>query len=94
VEAKSTTPLATKIVELVHTPLGLGLSLDCQYKVVAIAHGSQAQRSDSFAVHDQLISLNGQPLNGSVSFEEQLRPQSHCRGHQDHHRAIEANYSN
>jgi hypothetical protein len=70
--AKSTTPLATKIVELVRTPLGLGLSLDSKYKVVAIAHGSQAQRSGSFAVHDQLVSLNGQPLNGSVSFEEQL----------------------
>ena len=70
--AKSAPPLATKTVELVRTPLGLGLSLDSQYKVVAIAHGSQAQRSGNFAVHDQLVSLNGQPLSGSISFEEQL----------------------
>ena len=63
---------ATKIVELVRTPLGLGLSLDSQHKVVAIEHGSQAERSGSFAVHDQLVALNGQPLSGGVSFEEQL----------------------
>ena len=75
-EGESATPtatrLATKIVELVRTPLGLGLSLDSQYKVVAIEHGSQAERSGSFAVHDQLVALNGQPLGGGVSFEEQL----------------------
>ena len=71
-EGKSAAPLATKIVELVRTPLGLGLSVDSQYKVVAIAHGSQAQRNGSFAVHDQLVSLNGQPLSGGVSFEAQL----------------------
>ena len=68
----SATRSATKIVELVLTPLGLGLSLDSQYKVVAIAHGSQAERSGSVAVHDQLVALNGQPLGGGVSFEEQL----------------------
>ena len=54
------------------TPLGLGLSLDSQHRVVAIAQGSQAARSGSFAVHDQLVALNGQPLGGGVSFEEQL----------------------
>ena len=62
----------TKMVELARTPLGLGLSVDSQYKVVAIEHGSQAERSGSFAVHDQLVALNGQPLGGGVSFEEQL----------------------
>ena len=75
-EGESATPTATrsatKIVELVRTPLGLGLSLDSQHKVVAIEHGSQAERSGSFAVHDQLVALNGQPLGGGVSFEEQL----------------------
>ena len=62
------------IVELVRTPLGLGLSVDAQNKVVAIAHDSQADRSGCFAVYDQLVSLNGQPLtqNSGASFEEQL----------------------
>ena len=33
---------ATRIVELVCTSLGFGLRLNSQYKVVGIAHGSQA----------------------------------------------------
>jgi hypothetical protein len=63
---------ATRSVELVRTPLGLGLSVNSQFKVVAIADGSQAQRSGGFAVRDQLVSLNGQPPSDGASFEEQL----------------------
>ena len=63
----------TRIVELVRTPLGFGLRLNSQYRVVGIAHGSQAERCGGFAVHDQLVSLNGQPLSGSASIEERLR---------------------
>ena len=62
----------TSIVELVRTPLGLGLSIDGQNKVTAIAHGSQAERSGLFAVHDRLISLNGQTLSGSSPLGELL----------------------
>ena len=42
--------------------------------MVAIAADSQADRSGCFAVHDQLVSLNGQPLalSGGASFEQQL----------------------
>ena len=61
------------IVELVCTSLGFGLRLNSQYKVVGIAHGSQAERCGGFTVHDQLVSLNGQPLSGSASIEERLR---------------------
>ena len=61
-----------KIVELVRTPLGPGLTVDERNRVVAIAEGSQAARSGCFAVHDQLASLNGVPLSGDASFEEQL----------------------
>ena len=64
--------LAMRSVELVRDPHGLGLSVDRQYKVVAIEEGSQAQRSGFFAVQDQLVSLNSQPLSGGGSFEEQL----------------------
>ena len=64
---------ATRIVELVCTSLGFGLRLNSQYKVVGIAHGSQAERCGGFTVHDQLVSLNGQPLSGSASIEERLR---------------------
>ena len=64
----------SKIVELVRTPLGLGLSVDKQNKVTAIKAGSQAERSGCFAVHDQVVSLNGQLLSDkySASFEQQL----------------------
>ena len=64
----------SKVVELVRTPLGLGLSVDKQNKVTAIAGGSQAERSGCFAVHDQVVSLNGQLLSDkySASFEQQL----------------------
>ena len=57
------------MVELVRTPLGLGLSIDSQNKVTAIAHGSQAERSGFFALQDRLISLNGQPLSSLVAPE-------------------------
>jgi hypothetical protein len=63
---------ATKVVELVRTPLGFGLSVDSQNKVVAIAPGSQAERSGIFAVFDQLLSLNGQPLSGTASYNQKL----------------------
>ena len=62
----------SKIVELVRTPLGLGLSVDCGNRVVAIAQGSHAERSGCFAVHDQVISLNGQLLHLKPLFEERL----------------------
>lgn len=58
------------VVELVRTPLGFGLSVNNQNKVVAITRGSQAERSGFFALQDRLVSLNGQPLRGSL--EEQL----------------------
>ena len=60
-----------KVVELMRTPLGLGLSLDSQNRVVAIAPGSQAERCGGFAVHDRLLSLNGRSLRGGA-FKEQL----------------------
>jgi hypothetical protein len=39
--------------------------------VVSIAPGSQAERCAGFAVHDRLLTLNGQPLRGGA-FKEQL----------------------
>ena len=66
-------PRKTKTVELVRTPLGLGLTVDSEFKVAAITEDSQAQRSGSFAVEDQLVSLNGRALSGGGSFDEQLQ---------------------
>ena len=66
-------PSATTVVKLMRTPLGLGISVDNQFNVVAIALDSQAKRSNGFAVHDRLVSLNGKPLSGGASFEDQLR---------------------
>jgi len=63
-----------KVVELVRTPLGLGLTVDKQNKVIEITGGSQAERSGCFAVDDQVISLNGKLLSDkySASFEQLL----------------------
>jgi len=62
----------TSIVELVRTPLRLGLSIDSQNVVTAIDDDSQAGRTGLFAVHDRLVSLNGQPLSSSSPLEELL----------------------
>ena len=71
--AFASAPAATKSVELVRTPMGLGLTVDSQYKVLAIAKDGQAKRSGSIAVGDQLVSINDVPLSGGGgSFEEQL----------------------
>jgi len=70
--AFASAPAATKSVELVRTPIGLGLTVDSHYKVLAIAKGSQAKRSRGIAVGDQLVAINDVPLSGSGSFDEQL----------------------
>ena len=62
-------------VELVRTPMGLGLTIDSQYKVLALAKDGQAERSRGIAVGDQLVSMNGVPLSGGGefdAFDEQL----------------------
>ena len=65
---------ASKVIELTCTPLGLGLTVDSEYTVLAVTPGSQAARSGSFALNDRLVSLNGQPLvSGGPSLEQQLR---------------------
>ena len=72
---KTTTKTTTTTVELVRSPLGLGLTVDGQFKVTAIDKSGQAKRSGGFAVGDQLVSINGQPLSGGSnggSFDEQL----------------------
>jgi hypothetical protein len=66
-------PAATnQSVELVRTPIGLGLTFDSRYKVLAIAKDSQAKRSCGIAVGDQLVSINDVLLSGGGSFDEQL----------------------
>ena len=70
--AFASAPAATKSVELVRTPIGLGLTVDSHYKVLAIAKGSQAKRSRGIAVGDQLVAINDVPLSGGGSFDEQL----------------------
>lgn len=66
----------TKVVELIRTPRGLGLRCGDdglgQCRVVAIGPDSQAERSGSFAVHDRLVALNGQPLTSYATFKEKL----------------------
>jgi hypothetical protein len=62
----------TITVKMMRTPLGLGLTVDGQNKVVKIAADSQAQRSGGFAVGWRLISLNGQALSAAGSFDKQL----------------------
>ena len=59
----------TSTVELVRTPLGLGLSIDGRNKVTAIDDDSQAGRSGLIELHDRLVSINGQPLSSLVSPE-------------------------
>ena len=62
-------------VELVRTPIGLGLTIDSQYKVLALAKDGQAERSRGIAVGDRLVSMNGVPLSGGGefdAFDEQL----------------------
>ena len=56
-------------VELVRTPIGLGLTIDSQYKVLALAKDGQAERSRGIAVGDQLVSMNGVPLSGGGAFD-------------------------
>ena len=70
--AFASAPAATKSVELVRTPIGLGLTVDSRYKVLAIAKDSQAKRSRGIAVGDQLVSINDVLLSGGGSFDEQL----------------------
>ena len=62
----------TSTVELVHTPLGLGLSIDGRNKVTEIDDDSQAGRSGLIELHDRLVSINGQPLSSSSRLEELL----------------------
>ena len=66
----------TKTVELVRTPLGLGLRLGDDglghCRVVAIGPDSQAGRSGAFAAHDRIVALNGHPLTSYASFKERL----------------------
>jgi len=57
-------------VELVRTPIGLGLTIDSEYKVLAIAKDGQAERSRGITVGDQLVSINGALISGN--FGEQL----------------------
>ena len=59
----------TSTVELVRTPLGLGLSIDGRNKVTAIDDDSQAGRSGLIELHDRLVSINGQPLSSLVAPE-------------------------
>ena len=59
-------------VKMMRTPLGLGLTVDGDNRVVEIAADSQAQRSGGFAVGRRLISLNGHALSDGVSFEKLL----------------------
>ena len=60
-------PSRVRVVELLRTPISWGLSLDRRYTVLAIAPGSQAERSGGFALNDRLLSLNGVPLSGGAS---------------------------
>ena len=59
-------------MKMMRTPLGIGLTLDGDNRVVEIAADSQAQRSGGFAVGRRLVSLNGHALADGVSFDRQL----------------------
>ena len=63
---------SSKVVKLMRTPLGLGLTVDGDNRVVEIAADSQAQRSGGFAVGRRLISLNGHALGDGASFDQLL----------------------
>ena len=67
--AQDTPNEVTSVVELVRTPLGLGLSIDGRNKVTAIDDDSQAGRSGLIELHDRLVSINGQPLSSLVAPE-------------------------
>ena len=60
---------ATSTVELVRSPLGLGLSIDGRNKMTAIEDDSQAGRSGLIELQDRLVSINGQPLGSLVAPE-------------------------
>ena len=59
-------------VKMMRMPLGLGLTVDGDNRVVEIAADSQAQRSGGFAVGRRLSSLNGHALGDGVSFDQLL----------------------
>ena len=63
-------------VKLMRTPLGLGLTVDGDNRVVEIAADSQAQRSGGFAVGQRLVSLRTRwgtrALGDGVSFDQLL----------------------
>ena len=67
---------SSKVVKLMRTPLGLGLTVDGDNRVVEIAADSQAQRSGGFAVGQRLISLRTRwgtrALGDGVSFDQVL----------------------
>ena len=67
---------SSKVVKLMRTPLGLGLTVDGDNRVVAIAADSQAQRNGGFAVGQRLISLRTRwgtrALGDGVSFDQLL----------------------
>jgi len=57
---------------MMRTPLGLGLTVDGDNRVVEIAADSQAQRSGGFAVGQRVVSLNGHALGAGATFDQQL----------------------
>ena len=67
---------SSKVVKLMRTPLGLGLTVDGDNRVVEIAADSQAQRSGGFAVGQRLVSLRTRwgtrALGDGVSFDQLL----------------------
>jgi len=60
------------VVKMVKTPLGLGLTLDPNNRVTALATDSQATRSGTIRLGDQVVSLNGKALSVRLSFAEVL----------------------
>ena len=58
---------------MVKTPLGLGLTLDPNNRVTAAVPDSQATRSGTIRLGDQVISLHGKALSARLSFGEVLR---------------------
>ena len=63
-------------VKMMRMPLGLGLTVDGDNRVVEIAADSQAQRSGGFAVGQRLVSLRTRwgtrALGDGVSFDQLL----------------------
>ena len=60
------------VVKIVKTPLGLGLTLDPNNCVTAAMPESQATRSGTIRLGDQVISLHGKALSAQLSFGEVL----------------------